>query len=481
MPPNNLLIICSDEHSRLGLGCYGSSVAKTPNLDQLAATGTRFANAYTPSPMCVPTRASLATGRYVHQTGNWSSAEPYDGSVPGWGHQLITKGHRVVSVGKLHYRSTEDDNGFDTEILPMHVANGVGWLLGLQRDDPLPDYKASAELAWDVGEGESDYTRYDRSVLAASQNWLREEGGRTSEKPWVLFTSFVAPHYPLMAPKPFFDLYADMDFSDQVFNAGHTDYSHPVLSSLRAFYDYDDHFDADQRRAAQQAYFGLCSFLDHNIGALLDTLDECGLRQNTQILYISDHGELLGEHGFWTKMVMYENSVGIPMILNGPGVPEGKTVNTPVSLIDIHPTALTAVGDEISHPDPELFGQSLFEIANAEDCDRVILSEYHDGGSITGFFMIRVGKWKYIHYVGFPGQLFDLDNDPDETNDLGQNEDYSDVLEMCEKRLREFVNPEDVNALAYADQRKLFTELAATDAFEISEKFGFTPAPQGPD
>jgi arylsulfatase A-like enzyme len=128
----NLLFIMSDEHTRSVLGCYGNRVVHTPNLDQLAAEGTRFTNAYTPSPVCVSARASLATGRWVHDTGAWSSAEPYDGTIPGWGHRLIDAGHRVASVGKLHYRQTGDPNGFDEELLPLHVVGGVGWADQLQ-------------------------------------------------------------------------------------------------------------------------------------------------------------------------------------------------------------------------------------------------------------------------------------------------------------------------------------------------------------
>ncbi len=139
MRATNLLILCSDEHTPRAMGCAGHAIVKTPNLDRLAARGTRFTSAYTPSPICVPARASLATGRHVHRTGCWSSAEPYDGAIPGWGHRLIAEGHRVVSIGKLHYRDTSDPNGFDPEILPMHVLNGIGWATALLRTLREPD------------------------------------------------------------------------------------------------------------------------------------------------------------------------------------------------------------------------------------------------------------------------------------------------------------------------------------------------------
>ena len=155
--PKNLLILISDEHRKDALGCVGHPLVKTPHLDALAQRGTVFENAYTPSPMCVPTRASIACGDHVHNIGYWDSATPYDGRVRSWMRQLRDAGVEVASIGKLHFRSSDDDNGFSEEILPMHVVGGVGWAIGLLRDDP-PAYQSAAELAADVGVGSSTYT-----------------------------------------------------------------------------------------------------------------------------------------------------------------------------------------------------------------------------------------------------------------------------------------------------------------------------------
>jgi choline-sulfatase len=135
MNGRNMLVLMSDEHQREALGCYGHPIVRTPNLDKLAEKGVRFTNAYTPSPICVPARASFATGRYVHDTRHWTNAQPYDGSISGWGHRLMEEGCHVASVGKLHYRSDTDPNGFSEEILPMHVRGGIGWSRGLLRGE----------------------------------------------------------------------------------------------------------------------------------------------------------------------------------------------------------------------------------------------------------------------------------------------------------------------------------------------------------
>src|ERR1044072_6271008 len=175
MKTTNLLFILSDEHNKRVLGCYDHPMVRTPNLDALAARGTRFTNAYTNCPICVPARASFATGRYVHEHRCWDNAIAYDGRIPSWGHRLMAQGHRVTSIGKLHYLDSDPHrNGFDEEILPLHIVNGVGDLLGLIRDE-LPVRPGSKKLGPEAGRGEFEYTRYDREIAAATRRWLENE------------------------------------------------------------------------------------------------------------------------------------------------------------------------------------------------------------------------------------------------------------------------------------------------------------------
>ena len=198
MNPTNVLFICSDQQARNALGCYGHPLARTPHLDALVAAGTRFSAACSISHICVPARAAIATGCHVHQCRAWSGAEPYDGNIEGWGCRLIEEGRRVVSIGKLHYRSGEDPNGFDTEILTMHVHAGVGWATALLRETrPMG---SGGDYARDIGWGESAYTRYDRAIGDAACRWLRDEAPTDPARPWVLCVSFVSPHNPVIAP-----------------------------------------------------------------------------------------------------------------------------------------------------------------------------------------------------------------------------------------------------------------------------------------
>lgn len=153
MQPTNLLYIISDQHNRNLLGCYGHPMVQTPNLDRLAERGTRFANAYTNCPICVPARASLATGRYVHQIGNWDNGQPYDGSVPSWHHRLREQGVHAASIGKLHFQGQGADHGFGEEIEPLNVVDGVGDVLGCIRD--LPPFRNKRPGIREAGPGDS--------------------------------------------------------------------------------------------------------------------------------------------------------------------------------------------------------------------------------------------------------------------------------------------------------------------------------------
>ncbi len=471
MKPKNILILCSDEHARPVTGCYGHPVVKTPVLDRLAAGGVKFTKAYTPSPICIPARASLAAGTQVHETRCWSSAEPYRGQHRSWMHDLRDGGYNVTSIGKLHFGTAEEDHGFTEEIVPMYLANdGKGWPQGLLRD-PLPlSFDEAAQLADEIGAGDTSYTGYDRKVTDHAIAWIKNNAGG---KAWSLFVSWVSPHFPLKAPEEFYDLYKDAEIPDPIVNP--TIERHPALKQIRKFWSYDDHFDEESRVTAIRSYYGLCSFLDHNIGQVLKALEDSGTLDNTIILYISDHGEMLGNHGFWAKSVMYEDSVGVPMILSGPGVKPGDC-DIPVSLTDVAATARGIAGIPETQPPKIWQSTSLLEIAEDPPKDRFIISEYHDGGCPSGFYMLRKGQWKLVHYAGdYPSQLFDMEADPDELNDLSSSADHAEILDELEADLRAVLDPEEVNAQAFADQAKLVEAYGGKEAIQSIPTFNHTP------
>ena len=475
MKPANLLFILSDQHQAAAMGCAGHPMVQTPNLDSLAESGTRFGNAYTPCAICVPARAALATGQYVHQIGYWDNGFPYDGSVKSWMHRLKESGYRIDSIGKLHFRSREDDNGFTREIEPLHVVEGIGDPASGIRDGSL--IRNSRGGIDEAGAGPSTYQAYDIRNRDNAINWLRERAD--DDKPWALFLSFVTPHPPFLSPPDTYERYPH-DRIEMPPQWRESDWvTHPAFAYMRRSFSLEQPFAEATIRRLHAAYYGICTFLDRQIGQVLGALDDLNLRENTRIIYTSDHGEQLGARGIFGKITMYEESSAIPLIMSGPDVPRGKVVDTPVSLIDCYPTVLDAVGCPQGDEDQTRPGESLWTIANEADRDRRVFAEYHAVGSRNAYFMLRDRRYKFVYHVAAPPQLFDLVADPLEVNDLAIDADAParELLVKYEARLREILDPEAVDARAKADQQQRIEALGGREAVIARGAFINSPVP----
>lgn len=472
----NLLILLSDEHNKRMLGVSGHSHVKTPNLDKLANEGTLFSNAYCNSPICVPSRAILATGRYNAEIGYWDNADPYDGNIPSWGHRAVQGNCDAVSIGKLHFLDDQAPTGFSEQINPLNVVGGVGDLLGLIRQE-LPVRKGAANMAKDVGSGETTYSNYDKQIAEDAKNWISNR--KKSDKPWVLFVSFVCPHFPLIAPEEFYNMYPESEVPWPLLYEESQRSNHPYYEAMRKCMNYDDYFDEEKVRKATSAYFGLCSFLDYNIGTVLSALDNSDFADNTNIIYTSDHGDALGMRGMWGKSTMFEESAGVPMIIKGPNLPVSKKVKTPVSLVDIFPTVIDSLELDKNIKDDNLPGKSLLTIANEDDdYQRVVLSEYHAAASPVGAFMLRKGKYKYVYFAeGYKPQLFNLEEDQFEENDLALDQNFSNIIDDFYKDLLNICDPEQVNKRAKKEQNETILKHGGIEAIQGRGDFGYSPAP----
>jgi choline-sulfatase len=473
----NVVVIMSDEHDPRIMGCSGHPFIRTPNLDALAARGVRFSNAYTPCPICVPARAAFATGQRVHRIGHWDNAMPYVGTHRGWGHVLQERGLRVESIGKLHYRNAEDPVGFDAEHLPMHVAGGHGMVWASIRDPFRPRSDGQRMLGEHIGPGESSYTQYDRAVTERAVQWLADAAGE-ADRPFMLYIGLVAPHFPLVAPPQFYDLYPTDHLPQPKLLPGNGYQRHPWVQQYADFFATEERFvDADERLRAFAAYYGLCSWLDHNVGAILAALQSSGLAERTHVIYTSDHGDNLGARGVWGKATMYEESVKVPMLLAGPGVAP-SVCTTPVDLLDLFPTILQGMGIDPATEMADRPGRSLFELArSAPEPERPIFSEYHAAGSNSAAYLLRQGRWKYHHYVGFRPELFDLETDPEETVDLAGKPEFAATVEQMHGRLCEICDPLAIDRQAKADQAALIAHHGGPDAAHLLGSSTSTPVP----
>ena len=487
LAPRNLVILLSDEHNSAAMGCAGHAEVLTPNLDALAARGTRFTAAYTASPICVPARTALANGRYVHEAGYWDNVDAWDGKTRSWHHVLHDHGHTVVSIGKLHYRGwAGDDYGFTESQIPMHIHEGRGEVRMLLRNPP-PDLGDGSGFLGKAGPGESDYTRYDRDITARALKWIADQAAKPSAKPWVLMVSIVAPHFPLIAPQEFHDIYAGRPLAmPKAYRYG-TDQPHPFLQLYSEISGYNRHFrNEDDVRRALAAYYGLTSFMDDNMGRVLDSIGDAGLADSTRVLYLSDHGEHAGTRGLWGKGTMYEESAGVPMILVGADIPSGTTVAAPVSHIDVYDTVLDCVGLSREYSAASPHARSLFDTlreslpgSNAPDANRAVISEYHTVGTRSAVFMLRDARYKYVHCVGLDAQLFDLDADPQELLDLAGRPESKAILYRCRARLGEFLDPEETDRRAKARQKELIDFYGGEEAIRKTRGTpGYTPPPK---
>lgn len=478
--PMNLLLILSDEHNPKVLGCSGNAVVQTPCLDSIADAGTRFASAYCNTPICLPSRASLTIGDYASRHEYWDNAFPYDGATKGFGHRLTEAGFPVVTVGKLHFKGDDPATGFPDQRIPLNAKDGIGDIYSATRsfEQYRPQLGEHVQRAhW----GDSDYLRYDRGVADEAARFITEEAPRY-DRPWLLKVGFVLPHFPLVAPEEFEDIYPldKMPFPKRYHLSERP--RHPILDEMRRYMGVTGEFTEEEVLRAVAVYYAMCSELDRNVGRVLEALRQSGADQNTRVIYVSDHGDMIGAHGMWWKHTFYEESVGVPFLFSGPDIPAGRTIDAPVSLVDLYPTVLDCFGLEPTDAEKLLPGQSLLPAARGEQNlakDRPIYAEYFAASSVTGMYMIRKGDFKLCYYAYYSPQLFDLKNDPEETNDLAGNLEYQPVLDDLENELRRIVDPERTSLKARLAQLDKIDQYGGyRTVMKRGEQFPYSPVPE---
>lgn len=426
----NVLLICVDQWRGDALGCEGHPVVMTPHLDQLAAEGVRFTRAYSATPTCIPARAALYTGLSQTSTGRvgYQDGVPWDYPVT-LGSEFTRHGYQTQAIGKLHVYPERSQIGFQNVILHdgyLHFARKKPRDIGLVDDyllwlrektgDPRADYfdnglNCNSQVArpWDKPEALHPSTW----IVSEAQDFLRR---RDTRKPFFLYLGFHRPHPPYDPPQWAFDQYVDTPMPDPPVG----DWVEEVLKPL------DDGWRADPSVAqlsgrtlqrARAGYYGHMSHIDLLLNRFLETLAEYGQRQNTVVCFVSDHGELLGDHHAFRKSLPYEGAARVPLLLSGPNIPRNKVVSDSViELRDILPTLLHAAG----LPAPEgIDGRSALPLAQGESTEwRDVLHGEHTAFGQSVHWLTD-GRSKYIWWSGTGReQLFDLQADPQELHDL---------------------------------------------------------------
>lgn len=449
----NVMFILSDQHNASFTGCYGHPMARTPNIDSIAVRGTRFASAYSVSPLCVPGRAALFSGRYVHEIGIWDNTRAYGGSPASWARYFQNNRVKMTTVGKLDF-APGVDHGIEEELLGGQ-RNSMD-VCALFRDQQVPRMALHLALKNIRPRKLDEPATNDIKVRDRAIEWLRND--RPRDRPWLLNVNFLAPH-PGWRPRE--DIWARYENTIHDLPAKYWQKMEDLHPSDQAFaiHSCGEMFSRQDVLRCHEAYLAVIEELDEYVGMLLAMLESEGILDDTLVIYCSDHGELMHAHGAWTKCSMYEDSIHVPWVMAGPGVRAGHVETACVSHLEMFPTICEAL--ELPQPWDKR-GVSLL----SGDRPAFVMSEFHGNGFPNGIFAIRRGKWKLIETADQRPQLYNLETDPDEMHDLVSQPDVASEA-MCKLHelrcmLASICSPEAVDARAKQDQARLRAELEAS-------------------
>ncbi|MBO0343795.1 choline-sulfatase [Roseibium limicola] len=418
--PRNILILMVDQLNGTFFPDGPAEFLHAPNLKRLAERSTRFRNAYTASPLCAPGRASYMSGQLPHRTRVYDNAAEFASDIPTYAHHLRRAGYTTCLSGKMHFVGPDQMHGFEERLTTDIYPADFGW---------TPDYRKPGErIDWwyhnmgsVTGSGVAEISNqmeYDDDVAFQAIRKIHDYGRGKDERPFCLTVSFTHPHDPYVARKKYWDLYKDCEHLLPEIPA--MDYEAHDPHSKRIF-DANDwrSFDITEEniRKSRQAYFANISYLDDKIGEILDALTAMDLDENTSILLVSDHGDMLGERGLWFKMSFFEGSSRVPLMIAAPQMPAGL-VEAPVSTLDVLPTLAELAGIDMSEIMPWTDGESLVPLANGTVRETPVRMEYAAEASYAPLVGLRHGPFKYIHCDLDPPLLFNLDQDPQELNNL---------------------------------------------------------------
>ncbi|MFE5256867.1 sulfatase-like hydrolase/transferase [Streptomyces coelicoflavus] len=459
MAPRNVLFLMTDQHRVDTLGCYGNPLVRTPALDSLAAEGTRFDRFYTPTAICTPARASLATGLHPFRHGllvnperNGGSRDELDDAHPMFTNRLMEHGYRVGHVGKWHIGRERgpEFHGLDGEHLPgalnpFHHPSYTKWL----GDNGFPPFAVREPVlgtaANGTGRGHLIAGRLQQPAEATIEAFLTErtlellDGYATRWKadgtPFMLSCHWYGPHLPYLIPEEYYDLY-DPESVPLPASMAETFAGKPDVQRRYSEYWSSDDFDADAWRKLIAVYWGYVTMIDHQVGRLLDALRQHGLWDDTAVFFTADHGEFTGAHRLNDKgPAMYEDIYRIPALARVPGAPS-QVSDAFATLIDLNPTILELAG--LAAPE-QCDGQSLLPLLRgepvAEGTRDQVVAEFHGHHFPYSQRMIRDRRHKLVFNPESVHELYDLQTDPHELHNVYDSPAHAAVRRDLTDRL----------------------------------------------
>jgi arylsulfatase A-like enzyme len=455
----NVLFIVSDDLNNY-LGCYGDPRAKTPHIDALAERGVRFERAYCAFPLCGPSRNSMLTGLYPNSSGILQNAQIFRQTIPeqvSLPQAFRQAGYFAARLGKMYHYNVpksvgtdghDDPASWELELNPAGVDR-------LEEEDEiftLTPGQFGGTLSWYASpKGDEDHTD---GKLAKDAEWVLERCAREGERPFFLAVGFFRPHTPYVAPRdPYFGWYdrAAMPLFPTI------DQNPPEVpaAALGSYKKEQDQLTEALRRECVQAYYASISFMDAQVGRVVAALDRLGLAEKTLIVFTSDHGYHMGEHGLWQKQSLFEGSARVPLLIVAPGTAKpGTVVDEPVGQIDLFPTLAELAGIEapgnlqgqslvplLKDPTAKGRGWAITQVVRGGVGNPKGSAAKGAGGRRFFGYSLRTERWRYTEWdEGAQGaELYDHENDPGELANLAAKPEHAATVAELSRQLREAV------------------------------------------
>ncbi|WP_027855242.1 choline-sulfatase [Marinobacterium litorale] len=426
----NILFIMADQLAAPVLSFLGGKTAKTPNLDQLAEQGVVFESAYCNSPLCAPSRYVLMTGQLPSRIGAWDNAADFPADYPTFAHYLRHAGYRTALSGKMHFCGPDQLHGYEERLTTDIYPADYGWFVDWQNFDQRPTYYHNMSSVTQAGPVvRTNQLDFDDEVVFHARRYLYNHARSEDQRPFFLTVSMTHPHDPYATPREYWDRYTEDEIDLPSVNIADAEQDPHSQRLLHVYQKDEREISEKQIRNARRAYYGNVSYVDDQIGSLLNSLKETGLDQNTIVIFSGDHGDMLGERGLWYKMSFFEWSARVPMLVWAPQRFEPHRVTESISTLDLLPTLV-----ELASPQKPpkyvmpIDGRSLMPHLLDQGGHDEVIGEYTGEGVTAPLFMIRRGRFKYVCCETDPEQLFDLEADPKEMNNLTTNPAYAEQL-----------------------------------------------------
>lgn len=452
----NILFLMADQMAAPSLPFYGHKVVKTPHLSRLAEEGVVFDSAYCNSPLCAPSRFTLMAGQLPSRIGGFDNAAELSADTPTYAHYLRDAGYYTALSGKMHFCGPDQLHGFEERLTSDIYPADFGWYVDWENVEERPSYYHNMSSVTQAGPCvRSNQLDFDDEVTFRAQRFLYDYARSDRDRPFCLTVSLTHPHDPYTIPQAYWDRY-DHDEIDMPRVPYSRELMDPHSRRLRHVYQCDEDTITDaQVRNARRAYYGAISYVDDQLGKVLQALEDSGLAEDTIIVFSGDHGDMLGERGLWYKMSWFEGSARVPMIVHAPGRFAPGRVKQSVSTMDLLPTFAEWANDGQAPPYAvPIDGRSLIpHLTGAGGHDEVI-GEYCGEGAIAPLLMIRRGRYKFVHSAPDPDQLFDLDADPLELTNLAKDPAHQDLRQRFRDEVASRWDTETLHQQVLDSQRR---------------------------